>query len=90
MTRYIAVVHKDPDSAFGVTFPDLPGCFSAADGEGDLIDNAREAVALWAEDDALPPPSGIEAIRARPTVAEALREGAFLLAVPVARERAAA
>ena len=28
---YPVYVHKDPDSAYGVTFPDFPGCFSAAD-----------------------------------------------------------
>jgi predicted RNase H-like HicB family nuclease len=28
---FIAVVHKDPDSAFGISFPDLPGCFSSAE-----------------------------------------------------------
>jgi hypothetical protein len=27
---YPVYVHKDPDSAYGVTFPDFPGCFSAA------------------------------------------------------------
>ena len=31
MIVYHAVVHKDEDSAWGVHFPDLPGCFSAAD-----------------------------------------------------------
>ena len=82
MTHYIALVHKDEGSAFGLTFPDLPGCFSAADDERDLVANAVEALAFWAEDEALPLPSGIEAIRARPEVAAELRDGAFLLAVP--------
>jgi hypothetical protein len=31
MKYFYAVVHKDEGSAFGVHFPDLPGCFSAAD-----------------------------------------------------------
>jgi predicted RNase H-like HicB family nuclease len=31
MQYYHGVVHKDVDSAFGVSFPDLKGCFSAAD-----------------------------------------------------------
>ena len=48
MTRwYCAIVHKDGGSAFGVTFPDLPGCFSAADCEADIVPNAMEALALW-------------------------------------------
>ncbi len=50
MTHYIAIVHKDPDSAWGVSFPDLPGCFSAADEEADLLPNAMEALELFAED----------------------------------------
>ena len=29
-TTYIALVHKDEDSDFGVSFPDLPGCVTAA------------------------------------------------------------
>ena len=33
MNVYFALIHKDSGSAYGVTFPDLPGCFSAADAE---------------------------------------------------------
>ena len=29
MTSYIALIHKAPESDFGVSFPDLPGCISA-------------------------------------------------------------
>ena len=82
MTHYIALVHKDEGSAYGVTFPDLPGCFSAADDERDLLPNAIEAIELWAEDQQLPVPSPIETLRARADVAGELRDGAFLLAVP--------
>ena len=42
--RYPIVIHKDPDSDYGVTVPDLPGCFSAGDTMGDAIDMAREAI----------------------------------------------
>ena len=28
---YIALIHKEPGSAYGVSFPDLPGCVSAGD-----------------------------------------------------------
>ena len=34
--RYPVVLHKDADTDYGVTVPDLPGCFSA----GDTVDNA--------------------------------------------------
>ncbi len=50
MRYYHAVVHKDEDSAFGVQFPDPPGCFSAADEIEHVIPNAIEALSLWFED----------------------------------------
>ena len=62
MTYYIGLVHKDEDSSFGVQFPDVPGCFSAADDMDDLVANAAEALSLWAEDEALPEPRAIEEI----------------------------
>ncbi len=43
MTNYIGVVEKDTDSAYGIWFPDIPGCFSAADREEDLLPNACRA-----------------------------------------------
>ena len=82
MTHYIALVHKEKNSAFGVQFPDVPGCFSAADNMDNLIANAAEALSLWAEDAELPPPRNIEKITANRDVARELAEGAFLVSVP--------
>lgn len=82
MTHYIALVHKDKSSAFGVQFPDVPGCYSAADSMDDLIANAAEALSLWAEDQALPPPRSVGRITALKEVAAELAGGAFLVAVP--------
>ena len=36
--EYIAYLHKDKDSDFGVSFPDLPGCITA----GKTLEEARE------------------------------------------------
>ena len=80
MIVYHAVVHKDEDSAWGVHFPDLPGCFSAADDLADVQANASEAVMLYLEGEKAPEPSAIEKIR--DMAADDLAEGAFLLAVP--------
>jgi predicted RNase H-like HicB family nuclease len=80
MTVYHAVVHKDEDSAWGVHFPDLPGCFSAADDLADVQANASAAVMLYLEGEKAPEPSAIEKIR--DMAADDLAEGAFLLAVP--------
>ena len=81
MRYYHAVIHKDSDSAYGAHFPDLPGCFSAADDLEAIIPNATEALSLWFE-------GGIKAVEPRPVEAiraEAagdLAEGAFLVMVP--------
>ncbi|MGB7412976.1 MAG: type II toxin-antitoxin system HicB family antitoxin [Thermosynechococcaceae cyanobacterium] len=42
--RYIIVIHKDTDSDYGVTVPDLPGCFSAGDTFEDALSGATEAI----------------------------------------------
>jgi predicted RNase H-like HicB family nuclease len=83
MTHFIALIHKDKSSAFGVQFPDVPGCFSAADEMEDVVANASEALSLWAEDAALPRPRSIDALRKDKTIAKELSAGAFLIAVPV-------
>ncbi|TNM66615.1 type II toxin-antitoxin system HicB family antitoxin [Aliirhizobium smilacinae] len=88
MKHYIAIVHKDKGSAFGVTFPDLPSVFSASDGEEDLIANAIEALRLWAEDEQLPLPSTYEQVTAREAVRAELAKGAFLVRVPVIEDDA--
>ena len=81
MRQFYAIVHKDADSAYGVEFPDLPGCFSAADELDDVVPNAIEALSLWFEDgEADVEPSAIEAVRA--AAADDLAAGAFLVMVP--------
>lgn len=87
MKQFIALVHKDADSAYGVSFPDLPGCFSAADDYSDLVRNAAEALALWFEDEAAVDPRDIEAIRSE--VSEDLAAGAFLIAIPYVKRSTA-
>jgi len=58
---YPVYVHKDQDSAYGLTFPDFEGCFSAADDLQDLERMAQEAVELHfeGEDMPLPQPSSL-------------------------------
>ena len=42
--RFPVVIHKDKGSAYGVTVPDLPGCFSAGDTADEALTNAVEAI----------------------------------------------
>jgi predicted RNase H-like HicB family nuclease len=69
MRPYIALIHKDTDSDYGVSFPDLPGCVTA----GATLDEARamavEALALHLDGliddgDPIPEPSTLEEIMA--------------------------
>lgn len=47
--RYPIILHTDDHQDFGVTVPDLPGCFSAGDSIEEAINNAREAILAHAE-----------------------------------------
>jgi predicted RNase H-like HicB family nuclease len=56
---YPAYVQKDAGSAYGLTFPDFEGCFSAADALEDLPRAAQEAVEVHfeGEESTIPDPS---------------------------------
>ena len=47
--RFPVVVHKDEGSSYGVTVPDLPGCFSGGDTIDEAFSNAQEAVLCHVE-----------------------------------------
>lgn len=67
--RFPIVIHKDHDSDYGVTVPDLPGCFSAGDTTDDALSNAVEAIechieGLLLDGEKLPVPETVEHYRA--------------------------
>jgi predicted RNase H-like HicB family nuclease len=90
MANYIAIVHKDPKSEFGVSFPDFPGCITAGTNIDEAKDMAQEALTLhihgMIEDgERLPTPSKLEEIMADPNIADAV---AYLVVeVPDAKPR---
>lgn len=82
--NYIALIHKEADSDYGVSFPDLPGVISA----GSTVDEARamaaEALALhlkgMEEDgEAIPEPSSLQDIMSNRENADAV---AVLIPIP--------
>ena len=83
MPHYFALVEKEEDSAFGITFPDVPNCFSASDDLNDVVKNATEALSFYAEDEVLPVPRSIDELKANKSITKALAHGAFLISVPV-------
>lgn len=89
--RYIALVHKDTDSDYGVMIPDVPGCFSAGTTLDEAIENAVEALSghvrmMESDGERVAAPRTIDAIMADPDLAEE-REGAIVSAVPLVRDR---
>ena len=88
--QYIAIMHHDPGSAFGVSFPDFPGCITAARKFDKAKARAAEVLRLCIAEmreagEPLPPPSSFEAVMRNPDFAD----GVALL-VAVDDERAAA
>ena len=47
--RFPVVLHTDDGVRFGVTVPDLPGCFSAGDTFDEALDSVQEAIDLHLE-----------------------------------------
>jgi len=47
--KYPVVLHTDDGVRYGVTVPDLPGCFSAGDTLEQALDNVVEAIELHLE-----------------------------------------
>lgn len=59
--HYPALIEHDPRAGYGLLFPDLPGCVTAADSIEDLMAAAGEALELHlagvARDGPVPPPT---------------------------------
>ena len=88
MPHYIALIHKDADSCYGVSFPDIPGVFTA----GDTIDEAmQQAVGVlefaaedWENPDGsndFPAPRTIDQLRSDPQFQDDAVDG-MIAAVP--------
>jgi predicted RNase H-like HicB family nuclease len=73
--RYPVVIHKDPDSDYGVTVPDLPGCFSAGATMDEALVNAVEAIechieGMMLDAEPVPAPETVESHQGNPDYAE--------------------
>jgi len=76
MASYIAVVHKDPKSDYGVSFPDFPGCISAGSTIDEAKDMAQQALpfhikGMLRDGETIPKPSTLEDIMGDPDYADA-------------------
>jgi len=90
MANYIAIVHKEAKSDFGVSFPDFPGCITAGKNIDEAKDMAQEVLTLhiqgMLEDgEQLPLPSRLEDIMSDPDYANAIAY--LVVSVPDAKPR---
>jgi predicted RNase H-like HicB family nuclease len=87
MTHYIALIHKDADSCYGVSFPDVPGVFTAGDTIDEAIEKAAEVLSFaakdWSDLDGtdFPAPRTIDTLRSDPGFQERAAD-AVVAAVP--------
>ncbi len=55
--KYPVIIHKDEDTGYGVTIPDIPGCFAYGDAQEEAVTKIQEAVELYYEgEDVSEPP----------------------------------
>lgn len=95
VTHYIALIHKEAESCYGVSFPDIPGVTTAGDTIDDAIRQAGEVLEFAAEDwenadgtKKLPMPRTIDELRTDKEFCESAVD-AIVAAVPF-REKAEA
>ena len=90
MASYVALI-DGKTGAYGVWFPDLPGCTAMGATIDEAVANAADAMRDWAEvtlakGDAIPEPRALEDLLSDPEVAEAIGEGALIQRIPLVRE----
>jgi predicted RNase H-like HicB family nuclease len=81
---YIAILHQEGDSDFGVSFPDFPGCVTAGTTLNEAKNLAKEALVehiqiLREMDEPIPVPSSLDSIKQKREHKDGL---AFLVEIP--------
>jgi predicted RNase H-like HicB family nuclease len=91
MAGYLALVHKEEGTSYGVSFPDVPGCISAGDTLEEAVANAAEALTghlalMRSEGDLVPSPRSFEELKRDPIFAEDSDGAIVTMVTPVAME----
>jgi predicted RNase H-like HicB family nuclease len=87
MAGYIALVHKDEGTSYGVSFPDVPGCIAAGDTFEEAVANAAEALAghfalMKADGDVMPAARTFEQLRHDPEFVEDSADAIVTMVTP--------
>jgi len=86
--HYIAIIHKEPGSVYGISFPDVPGVVAAVESLDAALKEAAEALAFAAEDweqltgTPFPRPHSLDALQADTDFAS-MADKAVVAAVPL-------
>ena len=85
--QYLGIVEKDADSAYGMWFPDMPGCFPATDELNDLPRIAAEMLrlhieALESNGRVVPPPRSVPEAMNDKSVREAIAASFTTMLIP--------
>lgn len=77
MKSYIGIIHKEPESSYGVSFPDFPGCISSGETLQEALMSAAEALGahvrwMQREGDAIPEPSELDVVMRDPDFADGM------------------
>lgn len=90
MSRYVALI-DGAAGAYGVVFPDAPGCTAMAESQDEAIVHAADALAEWIADEisegrTAPDPRSAESLMKDYEVRQAIVNGAVLASVPLILE----
>jgi antitoxin HicB len=96
MARYVALIHKEADGCYGVSFPDLPGVITGGDTIDEAMQQAVEVLQFAAEDwtnadgsIGFKPPSTIDELRKNPEFLEDAKDAVVAFVEFPARAHAA-
>lgn len=86
MTEYVALIHKDADSGYGVSFPDIPGVITGGDTIDEAMEEAEEVLTFAAEDwtnpdgsTEFPSPRSIDELRNDPEFIELSKDATVVM-----------
>jgi predicted RNase H-like HicB family nuclease len=87
MAGYIALVHKDVGTSYGVSFPDVPGCVSAGVTFEEAVANAAEALAghfalMSADGNPIPVPRSFDDLKRDPEFVEDVADAIVTVVAP--------
>mgnify|MGYP004533585443 CR=1 FL=1 len=84
MTHYIALIHKDAESGYGVSFPDVPGVITVADTLDEALSEAAAVLGFAFEDwdGEHPSPRTLDELRNDPDFIEQSRDAVVAAIAP--------